>query len=300
MKRDKFKLLAVFSLVAGLLVFQACGDDDPVSTDIGGDDQDPVDTDPGVGDAPEIPLLQGVEMDVSYFEENNPTAEEIQENPEAYEAYLTARGMAMGVGTLFSSALDLPGFFLAVASQRDAEYDDGTWIWEFPFTVDGDLVEEDEDFEVDVYIEADVNEASNEINWEFYFSGTGTPYGDVEDFLLIEISTNLDNTSGNLKFFSPENQEVPILNFDWEAEAEDEQTISANIVYTEDEEENGEMQSSTIDYTKSGHDFNIIINDDSVETPIEIDWNDDTLEGSLTDPESIYCWGSNLRMTECN
>jgi hypothetical protein len=290
MKRDGMRLFTVFSLVAGLLLLQACGDDDPAS--------------PGADNPPDMPLLQGVEIDSGYFQQNNPADQDVQENPEAYAPYLTAQQIVLGMDNVISDAVELPRFFLTVSNQREPEFVDGTWIWQFPFTVDGSLIDEEEDFTVDVYITADVDEVSNRVNWEFLFSGTGTPFGDIENFRLFEIMTNLDNTSGDLQFYSPENPNVPLLDVSWDIAAADEKTISVTMITEVEEGDNdngnGDIITLAIDYSENGDEFSLVFNDGSQETPVDVNWNTGSLDGSITDPMQTCFWGSDLAVTECN
>ncbi len=284
-KRDAIKLICICSVIAGLFLFQACGDD-PAA--------------PEVGDPPAIPLLQGVDMDVSYFQENSPPDEEMQENPEAFEPYLTAQFIATATSMALEEALQLPQFFLLVTSQREPEFQDGVWVWDFPFTVDGELIDEEEDFDVDVFVTANVNENANRVVWEFQISGTGTPFGDLEDFTIFSAETSLDNSSGEIQFFSPENPDVPILDVEWDITATNEKDISLTIIATDDEEPNGSPQTILIGFTEGdGNEFSLTFNDGSEEAPIVIEWNSDTLEGSITS-EGVTCyWGEDLAVIEC-
>jgi hypothetical protein len=45
MKKDTMRLFTICSVILGLILFQACGDDDPVS--------------PGADNPPDMPLLPG-------------------------------------------------------------------------------------------------------------------------------------------------------------------------------------------------------------------------------------------------
>jgi hypothetical protein len=243
---------------------------------------------------------QGVEIDSGYFQQNNPSDQDVQQNPEAYSPYLTAQQVVLGTGMALGEAVDLPRFFLTVSNQREPEFVDGTWVWQFDYTVDGALLDEEEDFTVDVYITADVNEASGIVNWEFLFSGSGTPFGDIENFRLFEIESSLDNTSGDLQFYSPENPDIPLLDIAWDIDGADEKTISTTVITEDEEGENGDMITLMIDYTESGDDLQLVFNDGSQETPIEVNWNTETLEGSITNPMQTCFWGSDLTVTECN
>lgn len=283
-KRDAIKLICIFSVIAGLFLFQACGDD-PAA--------------PEVGDAPEVPLLQGVDMDDSYFQENSPSDEQMQENPEAFQPYLTAQNIAMAMSMVLEESLQLPQFFLLVTSQREPEFQDGVWVWDFPFTVDGELIDEEEDFDVEVFVTANVNENANRVVWEFQFSGTDTPFGDIEDFTIFSAETSLDNTSGELQFFSPDNPDVPILDVEWDIAGVTEKDISVTIIASGDEEANGSPVTLLIDYTEDDNEFSLTFNDGSEEAPFVIEWNSETLEGSITSDGVTCFWGEDLAVTEC-
>lgn len=288
MKRDTKQLLSICIVIAGLLLFNACGSDDPASTDNGSSE----------GDPPDIPMLQGVEIDDTYFEENQPTQEELQENGEAYEPYLMSKGIVTSMNAGLRDAFGLPFFFLSVSAQRDAEFQDGVWVWSFPFTVTGELVDEEEDFDVDVYITADVNEAANNVIWEFQFSGTGTPFGDIEDFTIFDAETSLDNASGELRFYSPENPDVPILDLTWNIVAEDEKSLTISfVVIDEESEQNGSPETFTIEYIKDSS-FHTFSFEGSEQPPVLITWDSAAQEGTYSDPERECMWGEDLT-AEC-
>jgi hypothetical protein len=286
--RDAVRLFCICSVIAGLFLFQACGDD-PAS--------------PEAGDPPEIPLLQGVDMNDSYFQENHPSDEDMQEDPTPFEPYLTAQGIAVSTSMVLEESLQLPQLFLLVTSQREPVFQDGVWVWDFPFTVDGELIDEEEDFDVDVFVTANVNENANWVVWEFRFSGSDTPFGDVENFTIFSAETSLDNSSGELQFFSPENPDVPILDVEWDIAGVTEKDISLTIIASGDEEPNGETNGEPviliIDYTEEENEFSLTFNDGSDEAPYVIEWNTQTLEGSITSDGVTCFWGEDLAMTEC-
>lgn len=292
MKRNTIQLWSICLVIAGLLLFNACGSDDPASTDNGST----------AGDPPEIPMLQGVDIDDSYFQDNQPTLEELQENGDAYEPYLRSKTLVTGMKAGLMEAFGLPSFFLSVSAQRDAEFQDGVWVWSFPFTVSGELIDEEEDFDVEVYITAEVNEAADIVVWEFQFSGTGTPFGNIEDFTIFEAETSLDNASGQLKFYSPENPDTPLLDLIWDVIASDDKEISVIFVDTGDEEngengENGSPQIITIDYSQDETIFTFLISGGEY-PPIDITWDTSGPEGTYSDPERECIWGEDL-MAEC-
>lgn len=294
MVRDSKQLWILYLVIACLLFFQACGDDDPASTMNGNG--------PDVGDPPEIPTLQGVSMDDSYFQENQPSNDDIQENPEAYQPYLMSKNIVTNMNEGLGEAFSLPVFFLSVSAQRDAEFQDGVWVWNFPFTVSGDLIDEEEDFDVDVHITADVNEASDNVSWEFLFSGTGTPFGDIEDFRIFDAETTLDNAAGELGFYSPENPDIPLLDITWDIIASNDKSISVIFIDSDDEEngengENGSPQIITIDYSQDDTFFTFSISGGDF-PPIQITWDTSVPEGTYSDPERECIWGEDL-MAEC-
>ena len=284
MKRENKRILCTSVLIAGLFLIQAC-DRDPVS--------------PEIGDAPEIPLLQDVEIDNSYFQENSPSGEDMEQNPGAYDSYLTARNMVSILKDRLEEAMELPRFFLLVTSQREAEFQDGVWVWDFPFTVDGDLIDEDEDFDVDVFVTAQVNENANTVNWEFLVSGTGTPFGDLEDFKIFEAETSLDNSTGEIQFFSPENPETPVLDLEWDNRSSTEKSFSATLIVDDNEENNGSLSITIIGYFEEDPDFSLSFSD-GFDSTFEVTWNSETLEGSIATAEETCFWGEDLAVTECN
>jgi hypothetical protein len=284
MEREKKRFLYTLIVITGLFLIQAC-DTDPAS--------------PEIGDAPEIPLFQNVEIDNSYFQENSPSGEEMEQNPGAYDPFLTARNMVSILKDRFDETLELPRFFLLVTSTREAAFQDGNWVWNFPFTVDGELIDEEEDFDVDVFVTARVNENANTVNWEFLVSGTGTPFGDLDDFKIFEAETSLDNSAGELQFFSPDNPEIPVLDLEWDINSPTDKTFSATLIVDDNEENNNSVSITIIGYFEEVPDFSLSFSDGSDST-IEVTWNTDTLSGSIATAEETCFWGEDLAETECN
>lgn len=286
MKTNTIQLWSICLVIGVLLIFNACDSDDPTSPDNGST----------AGDPPDVPSIQSVEIDDSYFQDNQPTQEELQQNGEAYEPYLTSKTLVTGLKGVLMEAFGLPSFFLAVSAERDAEFEDGVWVWNFPFTVSGDLIDGEEDFDIEVYITAEVNEAADIVVWKYQFSGTGTPFGDIEDFTIFEAETSLDNASGKLKFYSPETPDTPILDLIWNIIASDDKSINLTFVDSGDEE-NVSPQIITIDYSQDETFFTFSISGGEY-PPMDITWDTSVPEGTYSDPERECIWGEDL-MAEC-
>ncbi len=283
MRTTTTKLTTSFLVIIGMLILHACSDDNGVAPD------------PGM--EPQVPVLQQVDIDNSYFQNNEPDPEAESENPDLFQPFLTAKSIVTSMKEGVQGAIELPSFFLLITSQRDPVFSDGLWEWDFTYTVAGSLIGEDQDFDVDALVTADLNEDANSVDWEFRFSGENTPFGNLENFLLMTLNTTLDNSSGSLQFFSPEAPGNPIVDLEWDVNLPESRSVS--LTFAEQDEESDEMSIMNANYLEQEDEFSLTVSDDSPETPITVDWNTSTPGGSITNPAQTCIWGEDLA-AECS
>lgn len=255
---------------------------------------------PDVGVEPEIPLLQDVQINSTYFEENIPSDQDLQ-NPDPYFPYLTARETVISADASLQSVLEFPGLFLLVTSQREPEYENDVWVWSFQYTVEGTLIDQEDDFIADVFVTADVDESADQVEWDFRLSGTGSPFGDLDDFQVFDASTNLNNSTGQFRFFSPENPDTPILDLLWEIPVPNEKEIMVTLLdFPENGEENelDEPLILTLDYIENESEYSLTLLQAS-ELQAEINWNTENETGSIDSEDGVYCWDEDMRVTDC-
>jgi len=252
---------------------------------------------PGEDVQPEIPLLQGIQINSTYFESNNPSDQDLQE-PEPYFPYLEARGAVTEAAAGLQEALEFPRFFLLVTSQREPEFEHDSWIWSFDYSIDGALIGQNEDFTVEVFVTANVNESSDQVEWEFRLSGTDTPYGDLDDFRIFDALTNIDNSAGHFQFYSPEIPDYPFLDLTWEISVPDEKEILVTFFDSNGDDEMGESDIFTLDYIENIPDFSLTLLQAS-DVLAEINWNSETETGSIDNADGLFCWGEDMRVTDC-
>lgn len=269
MKNSYSKLLSM--IVICLLVLQACGDD-PVAVD------EPV--------QPDMPQLEGVEMDDSYFEENNPPEEEMQD--EEYMPFLMAKQGVMGMKMVFESAIQLPGLLLGASAVQEGEYENGVWTWEFVQFLTPQVTGEEEGFEVLITITAEVNEGMDSIDWEFVISES--PFG---TFTFMTMTTNLAYSEGEMNLFDPETS-AQVLELSWDVVSETVKTL--NFSFVDVEGEGGEM---SVTYSEDAPQYSLTVVGQGEDFPIEITWDTDALEGMFSNPQTTVCWGEDLRAAAC-
>lgn len=281
MKKDAFGFIYAGLAAAAFVILAGCGNDT-------------VSPDPEI--EPEVPRLQGVQINSAYFEQNNPSDQDLQD-PEPFFPYLEAQEVVTEAAANLQSALEFPRFFLLVTSQREPQFENDRWVWSFDYTVDGALAGQEEDFTVDVFVTAVVNESADQVDWDFHLSGTGTPFGDLEDFRIFDASTNLNNSSGNFLFFLPENPDIPFIDLTWEIPVPNEKEIIATLVES-DEAVDDESQIFTLDYIENETEFSLTLLRAS-DLLSEISWNSESETGSIENEDGLFCWGDDMRVADC-
>ncbi|MDR9418456.1 hypothetical protein [Gracilimonas sp.] len=180
------KLLSLLIVLS--LLLNACGGDDPASTDD--------------GDPPQFPEFENIEADLSYFENNSQSLN--QENTANFsEAYFYATGLS----AVTASGLFYTSFFSS-ANQSEAEFNDGEWRWEYSYSYEGESVS----------IVLTSREVGDNILWEMTWSFDDGQGNSFEDYTMIEGSTAKDGSSGSWTFNSlnpDSNQEEPFMETNW-------------------------------------------------------------------------------------
>lgn len=274
----QYSLLShIFVLFASFVLLQTCSDS--ASTD------EP-------GPSPEVPQLEAVSIDDSYFQENNP------ENPEDEEftAYLISQEGITVTAQELLTILELPEAVFSAVSNAEVSEEDGVWTWEFMFTILGEMIDEEGDLDAETRVTAQPGDLNNETSWSVFFTIDESPYGPMDNFNAFNVTVNQDESEGTIELFDPENPDTRNVDLSWTMSSADEKSISINAI---EEGENGD-QLIEITYTESGPEFTLSFVESMDEaTQVLISWNTETGSGSIDTPDGLFCWDNTLRMTEC-
>lgn len=263
MKSIKTLKLCIAVLIIAM-VGVSCGDDPASSNN---------------GEPPEIPEMENIQPDISYFEDNNP-----QKSVANTENFYEARNFAISLSYLSLSTQFYTSFFTG-ASQEEANFQDGAWVWDYSYSYEG----------VSFSMVLTAQESGDFINWDMTYSYNDGQNG-VEDYTIIEGRTAKDGTEGTWTFNSMDetNQEVPAMISEWSSESETEVSISSEF-YTD-----GEV-SETYTYERNGNEFSLSLTGFDTENDILVIWNTDTMTGYYQlGNDDPFCWDENFQNVSCS
>ncbi|MEX1011613.1 MAG: hypothetical protein WDZ29_06075 [Balneolaceae bacterium] len=301
---QKFALFALL-FASSLTLFQAC-EEDPLSDELDGLDE-----------APAVPTLEAIDLDFSYFEENQIPSE--PENPEDFSVYMQAQSMVMEMGMgMDDEVLMIPSIFLSLTSGSDAEQQGNSWVWSFSGDVPDEETESTIDFEATVT--ATPGPGTGQFTWEFLVTAEDHDFGSIEDFVLLSGVVSEDHLTGQFDFFIPDPEQpegIPFIEMEWDASQTN--STSFSILVSEIDEEFGEAWQFSLEYDQSGPEHNFSFQeayywddeeyaaraaldyDNQEENSFGLYWNTDTGVGYMLDWYGVTCWwGDDLRMTECD
>lgn len=260
----QFKYHIHFAAILSLLLFFSnCSDDSPTSAD--------------PSEAPEVPESSTpVEIDNAIFEDNNVSGEE-------YAAFNEAGTFVASANSQIQASSLSSDLYLSFTQNQDAEFNDGVWEW--TYFADGS-----EGFSIRTTGE----ELDNGIEWSIYISGEFED-GSVSDFRYMSGFVSNDRSSGTWQFFSPEDPDQPMLEYQWAVISDNETTFSTIYNNLEDGSEsrvdyNRTENENTLEYTGFGADSDVIIFWDSSAETGYID----------QDGEDHRCWDESFAEVACS
>jgi hypothetical protein len=265
MRRFRFLKKAAMITALSLLVF-SCSDNPSSSSE-------------EEGEAPEIPSLQSVQPDLSYFLNNNP-----QKANQTTTNFNTAKTMALSLSSINSFAQIYGGFFQS-ASQEGADFKDGAWVWDYTYSYGGESVS----------IVLSSRESGGDILWDMTWSYQG-PEQSFDDYTVITGRTSKDGNRGSWTFNSLDadnSEEIPLLESTWEKDGESKITIETNY-YSEN------SLIGTYSYNQDGSEFSLSVDDVEEDFDSIVNWNTETMTGYYESDGEKKCWDSNFQDTACS
>ena len=261
---NQSRVIKLFSVVLLFsFTLMSCGDD-PVSQK---------------GDPPVLPQFDNIEPDLSYFEANPPQ----NSNTNYAEAYYFGIGMG---SVALSSQTYLS--FLSLASNEDAKYKDGQWVWEYSYSYEGETI--------DIRLVAE--ETGNSVVWEMLWSYDDGQGNSFSDYKVIEGEVANDGSSGNWTFntLNPDtNEEEPSLVANWTSSG-------ANNIEVVTEFYDSNTLLATYTFSQNDNEFTVLFEDSQQQDDVLVFWDDEALTGYYqvgSDTSSRKCWDSNYQDVTC-
>lgn len=251
--------LTLFVLIAGLSLTAISCSDDPSSTP----DEEP----------PEMPTFENIQPELSYFEAN------ISTDSPAYIASVYASSfsaisqMGMGYTTFF-----------AEANREEADFEGGTWVWEYSYNWEGESVQ--------IVLESE--ERANETYWSMTWDYDGSD-SSFEDYTMVEGTVAHDGLSGSWRFNTLDEQtgeHWPLLETTWNWQSETRGEIKTEFY------EEGDLQ-ATYTFVQDGPEHTLTMVSESEDNDIVIYWNEDTGNGYFQEGEEQKCWDETFEEVEC-
>jgi len=276
--RRKFRMLLICSLAAAAVLIFACSEKDPTEPE---------------AEAPQIPPVSTFLMDFSDF----PAHSRGSAGPEPTPVKLLTRdnhnwaALHVGVWNLIVTVgMAVPvAAFVESFAHRPIQQPDGSWIWSYDLTVDGD--------QYSAALRGSIDNAGTE--WEM----SVTKEGEYEDFQWYTGEADLFLTEGSWILNKHPEDPIPLVGIVWHRSIVD---STADITYTNIEpsgaENGGYISYGTIPDTTYDAFFDIY--NKGQDHLINVEWNLATKDGRVKDAahfqdEDWHCWDGQWQDIAC-
>jgi hypothetical protein len=236
-----------------------------------------------IADAPELPPLQSMQMDLSFF--GDPDEPDVSNLGGLKLNFLNAAVRVAFINVSVVTALTPPSLAFAAAIHTfPSQLDDGSYLWIYTW-VDGGL---------DHQVRLHGTPGANVVDWELHVVLPGE-----EEELWFRGESRTDRDEGYWvfsDFTAPEDPEI--LRIDWQVHSEEDATLDFLNVQAGSEEEGDQLR-----YRSDGPLRSMEFTDASTLEDWDIIWNEDDGTGSLRVPDyndgERACWDSTQEDTEC-
>jgi hypothetical protein len=270
--RIKFGGWAVLSLVLAV-TFSGCGDTptDPLSEGSG-----------PVSEAPELPPLESMQMDLSFF--GNPGETPTSDAEGLKLNFINAAVRAAYINVTVATIMTPPTLAFAAAIHTYPSYEDGTYIWIYTW------VDQGQDHQIRLL----GTPMGNYVDWKLYVT---LPGADPELWFSGQSRTDRDQGYWLFRDFT-EAGDPEVLRVDWEVNSDIDAFLTFRNVHVGHEEEGDELR-----YRADGAMRSIEFADASTGEDWDIIWNEADGSGSLRVPDYNdgvrACWDTNQFDVEC-
>lgn len=258
-KLNVASLLLVFSL----FLIVSCGDDSTT----GADQPEP----------PTVPEAVPAEINSSIFDSNDPTGETFALFNEA-AAYADAAVAQINGGTILGQT------YLEFTRSTESTFEDGTWTWTFTSSQSG----------IDVSVETTAEELENGYQWNIFVSGTFNGET-VTEFSFLSGFISDDGNTGNWQYFSPDDDQQPILEYQWDKVSETEASFSTIFSGTSASDQ------QRIDYVRDDANNTLEYTGFTSIPDVVVYWNSDNGSGYIDrEGEDRRCWNESFEEVACD
>jgi len=275
--RTKFWILLICSLAAAAVFIFACSEDEPTEPEL---------------ESPQIPPVSTFLMDFGEFAIEDkaapvkgPATELLsQDNYNWAALHIGVWNLIITVGLAVPVATFAESF-----SHRPEQQPDGSWVWSYDLTVDGDL------YSATLHGSLD----NTGTDWEM----TITKEGEYQDFMWYSGQADLFLTEGTWTLNKHPDEPVPFVGIEWHRDIED---STADIKYTNIEPGSAE-NGGFIFYgtsTDTTYDAFYDIYNKGQNHLIEVEWHRTKGDGRVRDTAHYldgdwHCWDGDLQDIEC-
>jgi len=276
--RGTFLILLIISLAAAAVFLFACSEDDPTGPE---------------SEAPQIPPLTSFLMDFSDFPAEGKRSTEqhsagmrslTQDNYNWAAVHVGVWNLLITVGMAVPVASFVESF-----AHRPVQQPDGSWLWSYDLTVDGDLYS--------AALRGTIDNSGTE--WAMSISKAG----EYADFVWYSGQADLFLTEGSWTLNKHPEDPVPLVLIEWHRSIED---STGDIRYTNIEpggaENGGYIYYGTIQDTVYDAFYDIYNN--TQDNLIDIEWNLTDQDGRIKDAvhfqdEDWHCWDEEHQDIDC-
>jgi len=246
---------------------------------------------------PEIPPVSTLAPDLSGITGSGTASSANSEvaNLQAGDNFEAARQRAGVIGSFLGANVGFSASLIATAgSTKPEQVEENVWVWSFehenPLT-NGTLQSE---------LTATVEILSSSVEWELLLNSSGTLI-ELEDFNILNGTSNLDGTNGtwDISVLAPKSGEQSLATKnEWVLDSDSTFTLNSTIAL-----ENSPLKDDSFEYVVEETTKELLFNDQSESTTVQIIWNPATGEGQLTAPNynsgEPACWDSQKEDVDC-
>lgn len=225
---------------------------------------------------PAVPEALPAKINSTVFDNNNPTGQDFALFNEA-SAYAETAAAQINSGTVLGQA------YLDFTSSAESKFEDGTWTWSFSSSQSG----------FDVTVRTTAEELQNAYEWNVYVNGSFNGET-VDEFSFLSGFISKDGGNGNWRYFTPDNNDQPILEYQWEVI--DENNSSFSTIFSA-----GSENDQRIDYIQDGVDNTLEYSGFETFPNVVIYWNSEDGSGYIDQAgEDRRCWDESFTETSCS
>lgn len=232
----------------------------------------------GGGQPPQIPDLEAIQPDISYFTNNNPMKQTDYDHFYEGKNYATAFSSMTSLG----SAAHIWPIMMLTEGKKSGD----SWVWDFTVPSEEGVFS----------MVLTSRESGSDFLWDMTISMTGSDVN-IKDYKMLEGRSSKDGNRGSWTFHSMDfegSHQGPVLVSEWDRKSDTEIEIETKFFH-----ENG-SEEGRFTYTQNGANYSLVGSAFDSSEAIRIVWNTDTMLGFIEVGGERKCWDSNFQDTACS